>query len=1434
MDLHNKIISYDEIDRFIPSRNNIIDKNEITKLDIKIRNKEKILFMPTYLLETHLQDAKFEKAKYKIILTGVLQSGYRINVILNNIVPYFEVKIPENPKDNNGNIISKEDFINELRNLLNEEPTRPEKTTAFKSKSFKLYQTEKSQFIKFYYNKLKTRQNALKLVKLHGYETTTDDLNNYYRVVCRDYLTTFSAWTELENYTEVNIENLKGRTIGIDISDYKPYNGELTSDLLRDKTISCCWDIETWTDSEGDVPMPERENDRIFCIGLTFQWIHQKDPFLKICLCDFPAEPNPSYLTVVCRNETNIIRGFSEIFAKLCPEFIFGFNDSNYDWNWLIKRASKTKGLLTSMASNMETFKPYQGYSDDTILKYNFKKTLVKMEAGIFTDGYLLMLHGYLPLDVRSVFCRLHPTSEKSSLKWFLSEYKLNNKEDMPYERLFKIYTEYLEFLKSEWVIKNNNDKLEIQFRENTPENILEKYQKCKKDLADVNYYCIIDAQRCHDLMKVKNVIIDYREISNLSYTSMYDAFYRANGMKVRNLTIGIGQRSPFNIRFSNYNDDFAKDSKYSGAYVFPPKKGLKISKLSIQERIEKAKMYEYLKEKNPYKEWINTPEDEIVAYYKFIEKYGATLSEEEMKRITQKHDKESDDKEQDNEEHDSKFTQSEKFKDFITEEIGRPIAGLDFSSLYPSLIRAYNFSPEYCILDKKLAMEVHSSGQKLIDVKFNFNGQERKAWFVWHNNEIDKNLPDGSANTKFKFGIYPYILNNLFNKRNLIKKEMKNFAHKKEEFEFKGKEYLDQHKDEYEDTIFRMNYLTSKQLGLKVFMNTFYGECGCQSSPFFILEVAASITTYGKRSIQIASKAVKEKQCKIYYGDTDSIYISMPEKIFDQLDREFYTGKIEKINYWIKMVELSFSEIVSINNEVNQVFENDNGTKFLTMAYEEFLYPVLFAAKKKYFGIAHEKLPNFHNYKELFIRGFDSKKRGVSDLLRNIFGEIMNTSVSTNNVKTILELVEDKIKEIYSKKWTMSDFIQTGVYRPSKKNVKIQTFVKRMKEERNIDIKPNERFNYVIVKKYPYIYNYRGNKAELSIGDKIELAEIAEKENYEVDLDYYMQGSLNGQFARLITYHKMFHIDPENDTDEELTIAEAQIYKHACKYIEELCKPYYSTYNNLGTIHKKIYKQVSEIFDVSVLQKDEVTQQLLSAKIDLKKFSEEFMALCENKVDKMVFDNDYGKIFVGHIIEDAIKNVDKNNDKEIKDIKEKTLIKLQKIYYGNGLMSINVIREKMFKETMSILRQRLHNNYNEFTNLYGKYHKCISNLSELIFNKINIPKTIYQPIENNNNVNFDDIDIKYDEDLLREKANMYCNEIFENPKIIKIINEFKKLYYDIRAAYLILKRTRSIVDYLKIKRDTKYRVISRPDENYMKGIINDAISEAVGDNIKI
>ena len=62
-----------------------------------------------------------------------------------------------------------------------------------------------------------------------------------------------------------------------------------------------------------------------------------------------------------------------------------------------------------------------------------------------------------------------------------------------------------------------------------------------------------------------------------------------------------------------------------------------------------------------------------------------------------------------------------------------------------------------------------------------------------------------------------------------------------------------------------------------------------------------------GKNNINKAEKWVLELGCKVYYGDTDSIYISMPEHNFDQDDRNFYTGKIDKISYWTNLVNKSF-----------------------------------------------------------------------------------------------------------------------------------------------------------------------------------------------------------------------------------------------------------------------------------------------------------------------------------------------------------------------------------------------------------------------------------------------------------------------------------------------------------------------------------------------
>ncbi len=180
-------------------------------------------------------------------------------------------------------------------------------------------------------------------------------------------------------------------------------------------------------------------------------------------------------------------------------------------------------------------------------------------------------------------------------------------------------------------------------------------------------------------------------------------------------------------------------------------------------------------------------------------------------------------------------------------------------------------------------------------------------------------------------------------------------------------------------------------------------------------------------------------------------------------------------------------------------MFIEETGTKFLKMAFEESLFPVLFTAKKKYVGVPHISTPNFDLTKnKLFIRGLELKKRGVSEILKEVCMDILRNIMSVNNIRTVLEVVEDKLTEVYNTDWSneFESFVMTAVYKPKVKNIQVQTFCERMRVERGLNIPPGERFRYVIVKKAPFTFDIRGRKVNLSIGDLMEPAEEAKQEN--------------------------------------------------------------------------------------------------------------------------------------------------------------------------------------------------------------------------------------------------------------------------------------------------------------------------------------------------
>jgi DNA polymerase elongation subunit (family B) len=1688
--LHGKVINYNQI-KNIPSRNAFLDKGTYDKISEDISTGETLTFMPNDLHETHLQDKKFDKSKYCIIIFGVLLDGRRATVVIKGIQPYFEVMLPEDEKDPSG-LATK--IYDELLNLKNDDDVKiadPENYEIFKAYKFKGYSENRRTFAKFYFNKLKTRKEALKYVIEQGYETTSDDFSCYYRVVCRDHLTTFSTWVDISNYKIRTYSTIRGTVFEVDISDFKKNTEDITKNplLMKDNLLSMCWDIETFSPSH-QVPEPEYPDHKMFMIGITFQWHHDSNQLLRLCLVDHPCDAHPDYLTIVCEDEKKLIKAFGKIVFKLKPDINIGFNDAVYDWKWLIERGKTYKGVLAFLGECFDSMINWKKYADADVYKYNYKLESVKLEAGVSAEGRTLVFPGYINIDVRTVFRQIYSTEEKSNLNFYLSLNKLGGKIDMPYLEMFRIYADMTKLL------DKNMDK-------SYSDEVTDAYNNLKTKMKEVAHYCVIDSQRCHELMKIRSVLMDRREVSNMSFTSVRDSFYRANGMKVRNIVIAEGQQK--NMRFSNLsNNGVVATGKYPGGHVVPPEKGIVTSKLSIPERIKKAET------DSKYKEWLTVTAEQMSEYNSIIEEHGPIINKDIIEKLDIK----------------------KCFTDFLLEHTGRPITGLDFSSLYPSLIMAYNLSPEYIITDQKTARKAAAAGHNLHKIKFEFSGKTVRGWSIKHDNKYD---PD---NPGYKFGIYPMILKKLFDARSIMKKQLHKYENEKEKLELLPTDEFNkpETKSEYETVIFNFKYIDSKQKALKVFMNTFYGELGNKRSAFFVVQLAGAITTAGQYNIKMVQKYVEEIGCKVYYGDsvtgdtplllrnrntgqiiiktidnldsiwqpfpqfklleydrvekehastnyqiwsegnwrdirrvirhktkkrmfrvntykgcidvtedhslmgenrqkikptqvkvgdrlmhsfpkefvgynfgiseeeayilgmfmgngkctknywcimgdpyklsriksyykiripnleflishqlnlskielingdrktlitkymgmfyqpnkvvpfhilnssfeirhkfldgflhitgnynsysydnklaaqcmyylleslyitvniieqdsiyilrldnscttssviqkivnlpnvtydtyvydietsqgsfvggvgsiccfnTDSIYNSMPEKHFSEIDKLYYTGKISKLDYWTEQVNITFNVIKSINTDVNQILIDDNGTIFLKMAFEESLFPVTFLAKKKYYGIPHISVANF-NPKELFIRGLEIKKRGVSEILRKICGDIMWDSVNINNIHTLIELVTNKIDEIYKTKWDFNDFIMTGVYKPNKQNVSVQNFAKRMISE-CVPITPYERFSYVIVKKNPFKYDERGRKKELQVGDKMEFSRRAAELNMSIDLDYYMKGSINGQLARLITYHDSFQVDIDSIDTEELKKAEKKTYDNACKWVDTYCKCHYTNYKSKDKIYKKIFTIANNVVKHTLKDNgDSTLLSLLSGVYDTENLEE----WLDNKAEKTAIKSikNHGKLYVDSIVKDMDSKT-----------KNRKIIELQNIYYADK-NSLLKMREVSFKNRRELLLRKIRNNVKDI-NVVFNYN---NNLLEILTNKI---KSITEIDESFNEINeivpeFDDLEhiSKININDLNQIAQEKIKYLEDNKLLQDSVNKLLSIYINMVSNYNFIHKTRYIVEYLKSIIVKQINRCDKPTNFNTKKFIQDNINDIISE----
>jgi len=167
-----------------------------------------------------------------------------------------------------------------------------------------------------------------------------------------------------------------------------------------------------------------------------------------------------------------------------------------------------------------------------------------------------------------------------------------------------------------------------------------------------------------------------------------------------------------------------------------------------------------------------------------------------------------------------------------------KPVAGLDFASLYPSIMIAHNMCYSTIVLDPKY---LNVPGVEYSRIEWVGSGEQ----------------PDEQVNFKFSFvqsrngvpeeGVLSGILQSLWKNRKVTKKQMNATT------------------DPFVKTV-----LNAKQLAIKVSMNSIYGFTGAVVGALPCLGISQSVTGCGRQMIEQTSNLARSRfNCEVIYGDS-------------------------------------------------------------------------------------------------------------------------------------------------------------------------------------------------------------------------------------------------------------------------------------------------------------------------------------------------------------------------------------------------------------------------------------------------------------------------------------------------------------------------------------------------------------------------------------
>lgn len=314
-------------------------------------------------------------------------------------------------------------------------------------------------------------------------------------------------------------------------------------------------------------------------------------------------------------------------------------------------------------------------------------------------------------------------------------------------------------------------------------------------------------------------------------------------------------------------------------------------------------------------------------------------------------------------------------------------VMSFDLNSLYPNILIQWNMSPETLIPHTRV--DGLNPDRILEDGKVDIDVDVAVA-------------ANGSCYRKDKTGIIPEIIEDLYDKRVIIKNQMLAAQQRKER---------EGSTNTVEKEIARCE---TEQMAIKILLNSLYGAMGNCHFRYYDLRIAEGVTLTGQTVIRWAEKALNSyldralgvAKDRVIAIDTDSVYVNAndivskfkgkdPVAFLDQ----FGSKAIEPV------LEKAFQELFEITRGYNSR---------MVMKREVIADRGIWTAKKRYILNVHNSEGVQYAQPKMKIMGIEAIKSSTPSVCRVALKEMFKIIISTDEETTQKEIA--RFKEEFAK----------------------------------------------------------------------------------------------------------------------------------------------------------------------------------------------------------------------------------------------------------------------------------------------------------------------------------------------------------------------------------------------------------------------------------